>query len=223
MLSQLDSERGLLRILYGQRATVSEGLRLARNALEAWMQESLEIVCEGEPTTDGRTRYRLGDWDFCLPGAEFAPVWECYQWLVSAMGKQDRDKEIALEAQHDRLCHALMLAPTELTRDKIAVEASRVEAELSNLRSQPGGLVGRIRGLLRELHEMGVRLGKARREQASSDLRSQTMAYRDIIEKIVVVHEPVGVRAGKPISRLTEVRIYPRAAHSECAVRAISV
>ena len=218
-LSQLDSERNLLVALYGERATASEGLREARQALEAWMAEALEMVCEGEPTPDGRTRYCLGDWDFCLPDGEFTPVWECYQWLVSVMGKQDRDQVAALEAQHDRLCHALMLAPTELTRDKIAREVTRVEAELSSLRAEPGGLVGRIRGLLRELHEMAVRLGKAQRGQASSDLRRRTKAYQDLIEKIVVVHEPVRVRAGKPISTLTEVRIYPRAVSSECAVR----
>ena len=138
-LSQIDSEQNLLVALYRDRNTASDGLRQARQALEAWMAEALEMVCEGEPTPDGRTRYCLGDWDFCLPNAELVPVWECYQWLVSAMGKQNRDQEMALEAQHDRLCHALMLAPTELTRDKIAGEVARVEGELSSLRVQPGG------------------------------------------------------------------------------------
>ena len=187
--------------------------------MEDWLATALDEVCKPKRTKDGRKRYRLGDWDLTLPGGNFTDVWECYQWLASVTGRNDQTRLTKLESEHDELVRALILTPTEGMRDKIAGEARRLESEISKLKSTRGGLAGAVKELLVDLTETAKRLTKAKRSLASEDLRKQAKAYHDLLERITVVHGPVGTRSGKPLNRLLEVRITPKAACNERSLR----
>jgi hypothetical protein len=218
-LALAGSEQGLLAALYSEQAGTRQSLREAREALEAWLEEELAQVCEPEPLWDGRRRYEVGHCDITLPGGQPDQVWELAQWVAGAVGATDRNRRAALEAEHERLAQALILSPTVKMRDRIAADARRLEAELSALDAGPRGLLGRSRGLAVEAQELAVRLSKARGELGRSDLRRRALAYGELIEKIVVRHETVGVRAGKPISKLVEITLVPRVSSEVCVPR----
>jgi hypothetical protein len=117
-LASAATEQGLLAALCSERSHTSAALREAREALESWLEEELQQVCEPERQPDGRRRYGLGHWDITLPGGSADQVWEVAQWVASATGAADRRQRAELEREHDRLVQALVLAPTEKTRDK---------------------------------------------------------------------------------------------------------
>jgi DNA invertase Pin-like site-specific DNA recombinase len=215
-LAGTGTERGLLAALYSDRAGTRQALREAREALEAWLEQELQQVCQPEPMPGGRRRYAVGHHEVVLPGGNPDVVWELAQWIAGATGAADQGRRAALESEHDALVRALVLAPTERTRDKISGEVKRIEAELSALDAGPRGLLGRLRGLAVESQELAVRLTKARSELGRQDLRRRALAYRELIDRIVVRHGPVGMRAGKPISKVVEIRLEPRVSSEVC-------
>ncbi len=89
---------------------------------------------------------------------------------------------------------------------------SEVEAELARLRAGDLDLGGRLRGLFRELHDAHARVKRAAKELAGDDLRRQSQALRNLIERVecTFVKEPRVPGSKQPVCRPASVRIVPR-------------
>jgi hypothetical protein len=204
-------ERAILAPLHSERDAARRGLGEAREAIEAWLVETLRGLIDPEPLPDGRVRYELGDWCVELPGAGLSELWEIYSWASSATGVRDHRRLQELEAEHDALASALVRSPTEMMRDKIGRRALEVEAEMGRLRGQ-GGPADEVPGLRRQLEYTARQLTTARRELAAGSPRRRAKALSDVIERIEVTHRPERLSPTNPtvVHRLASVRIIPR-------------
>jgi DNA invertase Pin-like site-specific DNA recombinase len=187
-------------------------------AMEDYLFNALAEILPFEEIEEDRRRFTLERHDeppivLDLPDSDNpVALQDVYSWAASAGKRRTAESIRSLEATHDRLLRKWDEVPTHLAKLKVGEQMGEVEAELARLRAGDLDLGGRLRGLFRELHGAYARVKRAAKELAGDDLRRQSQALRNLVERIecTFVKEPRSPGSKQLVCRPASVRIVPR-------------